>query len=160
MWEARVRVSDEGDVTVSLHDVPIPKPQKGQVLIAVVVSGTNPKDWKLPASMEIAQGTNSGDDMAGVVEAVGEGVLDFKTGDRVAAFHQILTPHGSFAEYALAWEKSTFHLPQDITFEEGATIPLAAATAAVALFRLRPRHIGKSLAMLEKQGNVRNITLL
>lgn len=40
----------------------------------------------------------------------------------------------SFAEYAIAPADTTFHLPKNISFEEGATIPLAAATAAVGLF--------------------------
>lgn len=43
-------------------------------------------------------------------------------------------PHGSFAEYAIAWDYSTFHLPKHTSFEEAATIPLAAMTAAVGLY--------------------------
>lgn len=61
---------------------------------------------------------NSGDDIAGIVESVGEGVYEFKKGDRVAAFHEMMKPHGSFAEYAIAWDYATFHLPQGISFEE------------------------------------------
>lgn len=76
----------------------------------------------------------AGDDIAGYVEAVGSSVTEFKVGDRVAAFHQMGTPHGSFAEYAIAWEKTTFHLPTSTSFEEAATIPLAAMTSAVGLF--------------------------
>ncbi|KAL8302720.1 hypothetical protein RB593_001138 [Gaeumannomyces tritici] len=47
-------------------------------------------------------------------------------------------PGGSFAEYAIAWQHTTFHIPEAISFEEAATIPLAAATAAVGLYR----HLG------------------
>lgn len=102
---------------VTIHDVPIPKPGPNQVLIKVVFSGSNPKDWKRP---EYGGGdpTNSGDDIAGIVEAVGDGVLEFRKGDRVAAFHEMMTPHGSFAEYAIAWDYSTFHLPEKTSFEE------------------------------------------
>lgn len=46
----------------------------------------------------------------------------------------MMSPHGSFAEYALAKDYSTFHLPKNISFEEGAAIPLACMTAAVGLF--------------------------
>ncbi len=35
------------DITVKVHDVPIPKPNADLVLIKVVVSGSNPKDWKV-----------------------------------------------------------------------------------------------------------------
>jgi NADPH2:quinone reductase len=61
---------------------------------------------------------NSGDDIAGTVAAVGENVTEFKVGDRVAAFHEMGTPDGSFAEYAIAWAYTTFHLPKITSFEE------------------------------------------
>lgn len=77
---------------------------------------------------------NSGDDIAGIVESVGSDVAAFKKGDRVAAFHETRTEHGSFAEYAIAPASTTFHLPKDTTFEGGATIPLAYFTAVTGLF--------------------------
>lgn len=107
-------VNTEGKVEV--RDSPIPKPAPGQVLIQVVVSGTNPKDWKLPKWFG-KEPSNSGDDIAGYVAAVGEGVKGFAKGDRVAAFHEMMSPHGSFAEYAIAWDYSTFHLPDSTSFE-------------------------------------------
>lgn len=60
---------------------------------------------------------NHGDDMAGYVESVGPGVTALMKGDRVAAFHQFRTPHGSYAEYAVAWEHTTFHIPEKTSFE-------------------------------------------
>ncbi|RFU36293.1 hypothetical protein B7463_g38, partial [Scytalidium lignicola] len=116
---------------VQLINSPVPKPTADQVLIKVVVSGSNPKDWKLPQRFG---SHNSGDDIAGIVEEVGDEVTEFKKGDRVAAFHEMRTPHGSFAEYAIAPAHTTFHLPKKTTFEEAATIPLAALTAAVGLY--------------------------
>lgn len=98
----------------------------------MVVCGSNPKDAKSPAWFPPQ---NFGDDIAGYVEAVGAGVLDFRPGDRVAAFHEMFTPHGAFAEYAISWDYTTFRLPDKITFEEGATIPLTAMTAALGLYR-------------------------
>jgi len=77
---------------------------------------------------------NSGDDIAGTVHSVGKNVVDFRPGDRVAAFHEMMKPGGSFAEYAVAWAASTFHIPAQTSFEEAATLPLAAMTAAVGLF--------------------------
>lgn len=81
-----------------------------------------------------SSGLNTGDDIAGIVHSVGSNVTEFKPGDRVAAFHEMGKPYGSFAEYAVAWEKTTFHLPKETSFEEAATIPLAAMTAVVGLF--------------------------
>jgi NADPH2:quinone reductase len=100
---------------VTIHDVPTPKPGPNQVLIKVIYSGSNPKDWKRP---EYGQPHNSGDDIAGIVEAVGDNVFEFKKGDRVASFHEMMSPHGSFAEYAIGWDYTTFHLPQKTSFEE------------------------------------------
>ncbi|RDW87924.1 hypothetical protein BP5796_03618 [Coleophoma crateriformis] len=119
-------------LATDIVSVDIPTPSASQVLIKVIVSGTNPKDWKYPEWLSRAM--NSGDDIAGIVEAVGSGVTAFKKGDRVAAFHQMNTPHGSFAEYAIAWDWTTFHLPENTSFEEAATIPLVAMTAAIGLF--------------------------
>ncbi|KAK7893908.1 hypothetical protein LTR67_006609 [Exophiala xenobiotica] len=119
---------------VTLHRIPIPTPEANEVLTKVHVSGSNPKDWKRPAVNPEFNGTNQGDDIAGVVEAVGSAVTQFKPGDRVAAFHRMQTPGGSYAEYAISPEHTTFHIPSALNFEEAATIPLAAMTAAVGLF--------------------------
>lgn len=100
---------------VTIHNVPIPEPNADQVLIRVIYSGSNPKDWK---TVNYKGPHNSGDDIAGIVEAVGENVVEFKKGDRVAAFHEMMTAHGSFAEYAIAWAHTTFHLPKKASFEE------------------------------------------
>ncbi|KAH6999225.1 chaperonin 10-like protein [Ilyonectria sp. MPI-CAGE-AT-0026] len=122
-------IVSQGDVKII--DSPIPVPQKGQVLIRVVVAGSNPKDVKstfwLPPS-------NFGDDIAGYVESVGDGVLEFRPNDRVAAFHEMFTPHGAFAEYAIAWAHTTFRLPANVSFEEAATVPLTSMTAALGLY--------------------------
>ncbi|KAL9619274.1 MAG: hypothetical protein Q9160_006126 [Pyrenula sp. 1 TL-2023] len=119
---------------VEVHDVSVPSPGPDEVLTKVVVSGSNPKDWKMPHFMPTAEGTNQGDDIAGTVAAVGENVTEFKPGDRVAGFHRITSPNGSWAEYAISPAHTTFHLPKQTSFEEAATIPLAAGTAAVGLF--------------------------
>ncbi|KAK1997034.1 alcohol dehydrogenase GroES-like domain-containing protein [Colletotrichum falcatum] len=120
------------DISVTVKDSPIPTPGPGELLIKVVVSGTNPKDWKGPQWTNKA--SNSGDDVAGIVEAVGSEVYEFSKGDRVAGFHVMRTEHGSFAEYAIVPAFSAFHIPKSVSFEEAATVPLAAYTAATALF--------------------------
>ncbi|KAK5661848.1 hypothetical protein OQA88_9952 [Cercophora sp. LCS_1] len=121
--------------SVSLSTIPIPSlPTESHILIRVIASGSNPKDWKLP-DLRPSPPLNQGDDIAGIVEKVGSLVYEFKPGDRVAAFHEMLTPGGSYAEYALAWDHTTFHLPHDVSFEEGAALPLASMTAALGLFQ-------------------------
>lgn len=76
---------------VKIIESPIPEPSAFQVLIKVVVSGCNPKDWKVPDFAAAYDGpdgtvlartkktpTNQGDDIAGIVEKVGPGVVEFK----------------------------------------------------------------------------------
>ena len=58
-----------------------------------------------------------------------------KVGDRVAAFHEMLSPNGCFGEYGVAPEHTTFHIPQNVSFEEAATIPLAGMTAALGMYQ-------------------------
>ncbi|TRX93807.1 hypothetical protein FHL15_005189 [Xylaria flabelliformis] len=117
---------------VEIIDSPIPKPGPNQLVIKVVVSGSNPKDWKRPFWTGVTR--NEGNDIAGIVHEVGENVYEFKPGDRVGAFHEMGTDHGSYAEYAVAWQYTTFHIPKQTTFEEAAAIPLAAMTSAVGLY--------------------------
>ncbi|KAI9041115.1 zinc-binding alcohol dehydrogenase family protein [Aspergillus affinis] len=127
--------------TAKIVDSPIPEPNDDQVLIKVVVSGSNPKDWKCPDLAadpnspilqlypRLSEGVNQGDDIAGIVEKVGK-----NPGDRVGAFHEMIAVGGSYAEYAIAYSHTTFHLPKEISFEEAATIPLAGLTAVIALY--------------------------
>lgn len=111
MFEGIVQTSLEVDIVQS----PVPTPGKGEVLIRVICSGCNPKDWKLVVYE--SQPLNSGDDIAGIVESVGPDVIEFKSGDRVAAFHPMRTSGGSFAEFAIAPASTTFILPSDVSFE-------------------------------------------
>ncbi|KAF1955108.1 GroES-like protein [Byssothecium circinans] len=117
---------------VEIVDTPIPEsPTPDHLVIKVVVSGSNPKDWKLPHLWGASQ--NTGDDIAGIVHSVGSNVYEFKPGDRVASYHEMMTPGGSFAEYAIGLQHLTVHIPKNTSFEEASTVPLAAMTAAVGL---------------------------
>lgn len=125
--------SSPSSIRVETTSIPIPTPNDNQVLIKVHVSGSNPKDWKTLIYMPDIAPHNTGDDIAGTIAAVGKNVTKFKVGDRVAALHELRTPFGSYAEYAIAWETTTFRVPGHVGFEEAATIPLAAMTAAMGL---------------------------
>jgi NADPH2:quinone reductase len=108
------------------------------MIIRVVCASCNPKDWKMPAGLlkTISDCPNSGDDLSGVVEAVGPAVTRFKPGDHVAALHQLGAPHGVYAEYALVKDFVCFHIPSDggLSWEAAATVPMAVFMACIALF--------------------------
>ena len=109
MYEGVYHGGPPGEASIEVRDTPIPDPEDDQVLIKVEFSGSNPKDWKYPEFLK--KDMNSGDDIAGYVEKVGKDVTELKPGDRVAAFHQMGTRGGSFAEFALAPADTTFILP-------------------------------------------------
>jgi len=75
-------------------------------------------DWSHLATINKA--LNSGDDIAGTVHSFGTNVQktnEFKIGDRVAAFHPMMAPHGAFAEYAVAPQHTVLKIPDGISFE-------------------------------------------
>ncbi|MCJ1393327.1 hypothetical protein MMC18_006199 [Xylographa bjoerkii] len=122
-------------LTTEIHDVPIPTPRDDEVIIQVVVAGSNVKDWLHITTLNLS--VNSGDDIAGTIYAMGAGVEatgEFHIGDRVAAFHPMLAPGGAYAQFAVAPSHTVFILPRDTSFEEAATIPLVTLTAAISLF--------------------------
>ncbi|KAH8110058.1 chaperonin 10-like protein [Phellopilus nigrolimitatus] len=69
----------------TLQTFPVPAPGPGEVLIRNVAVAANPKDYKLPGA-ETDYAFIEGNDVAGIVVQVGEGVTEYKGGERVAAF--------------------------------------------------------------------------
>ena len=119
-----------------VDEVPVPAPAAGQVLVEVAATSVNLSDWEcLRGSPLYARlgGLRSparrtlGSDIAGSVEAVGEGVTRFRPGDEV--YGDNLALKGGFAEYAVAAESALVHKPAELSFAEASTIPQAGAIA-------------------------------
>jgi NADPH:quinone reductase len=123
------------NLDTKLEEIPKPTIQDHEVLVKVHSASLNPKDWKHPHPTYFNITVNQGDDVAGTISAIGSSVRNFRPGDRVAGFHVMDTERGAYAEYCVCPEWTVFHLPHTMAFEEGCTIPLAAYTAAVGLFR-------------------------
>ncbi|KAJ5621139.1 alcohol dehydrogenase [Penicillium lagena] len=83
-------------------DVPVPQPGPQEVLIKVTYCASNPRDWKAPDHLIPGEDINQGNEMSGVIEAVGSAVYEFRKGGRVVAAHPIQTANGTYAEYATA----------------------------------------------------------
>ena len=129
-----------GDSTVlKVVDREKSDPGADEVRVRVVVSGVNPTDWKSRAGA----GAGSGDfdepkvpnqDGAGVVDAVGEGVTDFAVGDRVWLWDVAFgTNNGTAQEYVTLPATHAAPLPDNATFDDGASLGIPALTAALAL---------------------------
>jgi len=128
-----IRYHDHGDADVlTVDDVPTPEPGPGEVLVRIHAASVNPIDtYVREGGVEPAGGLPhvGGADMAGVVEAVGEGVEGVAAGDRVFATGLGLFEAGTYAEYVAAPAESLAPLPEEVSFAEGAAAAMAFATA-------------------------------
>ncbi len=106
-----------------------------EVLIRVRAAAVNPYDWHFmrgePYPVRIAAGglrkpkdSRLGADVAGEIEEVGRNITQFKPGDGVFG-----SCKGAFAEYACASESKLAIKPDNVTFEQAASVPIAAFTA-------------------------------
>ncbi|KAI1323130.1 GroES-like protein [Xylariaceae sp. FL0255] len=126
---------EDGTLKTRTEESAIPSPGPHEILIRVEVAGCNVKDYKHPLPNMYNNALNQGDDCAGTIAGLGSEVMAFRKGERVAGFHMMDTPFGTYADYAICPEHTVFRIPESMSFEEAATIPLAAFTAAVGLYR-------------------------
>jgi NADPH:quinone reductase-like Zn-dependent oxidoreductase len=134
-----------GPEVLRVEQVAVPSPAAGQVLVKVAATSINLSDWEClrgtPAYSRIGglrrpKNRTLGSDIAGVVEAVGNGVVGFQPGDDV--YGDNLALMGGFAEYALAPEKALTRKPAELSFAEASTIPQAGAIALQGTARAAP----------------------
>jgi NADPH:quinone reductase-like Zn-dependent oxidoreductase len=123
---------------LSLQEVAKPTPKDNEVLIRVHAAAANAYDWHImradPFLARLAKGlfrpknTIPGADVAGVVEAVGQNVTQFKAGDAVYG-DMSASGDGAFAEYVTVQERFIAPKPAHLSFEEAAAVSMAAVTA-------------------------------
>ena len=124
---------------LKLEDIEKPTPADDELLIKIHAASVNPLDWhymrgkpyimRMDAGMGTPKTARLGVDFAGTVEAVGKNVTRFKPGDEVFG-----AKRGAFAEYVSVHEDRAFVLkPANVTFEQAASVPIAAITALQAL---------------------------
>jgi NADPH2:quinone reductase len=113
----------------------LPEPGPGEVRVRIVRSGVNPTDWKFRASMMSGYAeVVPGQDGAGVVDAVGEGVAGLAVGDRVwLVLAQHGRAYGTAADYTVQPADRVVALPQDASYDLGASLGVPAVTAHRAL---------------------------
>jgi len=118
---------------LKLVDIEKPKPADGEVLVKIRAASINAPDWRVmsgrPSVMRFMFGLRKpkirpGIDMAGVVEAVGKNVTQFKPGDSVFGVCR-----SAFAEYGSTKESRLAAKPDNATFEQAAAAPVCGFTA-------------------------------
>ena len=118
-----------GPGVMKLMEVPQPRPGPGQVLVRIHATGVNPVETYIRAGTYARRPDlpfTPGNDGAGVVEEVGEGVAAFRPGDRVYTSGSI---SGTYAEYALCEAAQVHPLPAQASFSQGAAMGTPYATA-------------------------------
>jgi len=120
---------------MKLVEVPRPQPGSGQVLVRVRAVGVNPVETYIRAGnypRKPALPFTPGNDGAGVIEEVSQGVTKFNVGDRVYTAGAI---SGTYAEYALCELAQVHPLPEGASFAQGAAMGTPYATAYRGLFQ-------------------------
>jgi NADPH:quinone reductase-like Zn-dependent oxidoreductase len=161
-----IAVKDWGgrDKLELLDDLEPPPVAPDSVLLRVRAAGLNPVDTKIregkmagafPVHFPVILGW----DAAGIVEAVGAAVTWFKPGDAAYGYcrRQDLQ-YGTYAEFVSIPEGFLAHMPQELTFEEAAALPLPALTAHQSLERLGLRA-GETLFLTGGAGGVGHVAV-
>jgi len=132
-------------------DLPDPVAAPNQMVIEVKAVSINPVDWKLNnADTGFLPGVKLpkivGTDFAGIVRKTADGDSRFKAGDRVYGATPIfLGKPGSLAELLLTEAKNARHIPDGMSFQEAASLPVAALTALNGLRRCGVKEGSKLL---------------
>jgi NADPH:quinone reductase-like Zn-dependent oxidoreductase len=117
--------------------------RQGEVLIEVKAVSINPVDYKVMHGIaKLVSGSKFpkiyGSDFAGIVKDVSEGVSGFKSGDRIYGSATIITGKpGALSELLSVKPEKVRKIPQGMSFEEAASLPVAALTALNGLRRCR-----------------------
>jgi NADPH:quinone reductase len=142
-----------GPETLTVDEVADPQPGPGELLVRVRAAAINFPDvliiedkYQLKPPRPFAPGG----EIAGEVEAVGEGVQGWNAGDRLVA----VPGFGGLSEKVVINARSAFRLPEERSFEEGAALLLTYATSIHALLDRGRLQAGQAVLVLGAAGGV------
>jgi len=151
--KALLSIAPGGPETLELSELPDPVPGKGQLLVRMRACAINYPDVLIiedKYQFKPPRPFAPGGEVAGEVEALGEGVQGWRTGDRVMA----MIGHGGLQERVLVDAKAAQRLPDERSFEEGAALILTYATSIHALLDRGRLRAGQTLLVLGAAGGV------
>jgi NADPH:quinone reductase-like Zn-dependent oxidoreductase len=149
---AAILPARQGKLTA--QERPIPTPGEGELLVRNGAVAANPADWKIQHLGIIIDKFPAilASDLSGTVVSVGPNVTRFQAGDRVMGFALGMVTGNNDASalqtYTLLNDTAASHLPKNLSFEQGAALPVAMITAPIALFAdlelpMRKRHVSE-----------------
>jgi len=149
-----IRIERLGEPEVLVErEVPLQAPGPGEVHLRVLAAGVNFADLLMRAGL---YGTvpprpySPGFEVAGEVVRAGDGVTDWRPGDRAVA----LIRHGGYARDVVVHQRNVFGYPASLTAVEAAAVPVVFLTAWVALFEAARARAGESVLVLNAGGGV------
>ena len=138
---------------LKLEEIPSPCPGEGEVLVDMRVAAVNFPDlltiegkYQVRPDLPFVPGKEG----AGVVSAVGPDVTRIKPGDRV----MIQVEYGTFAEQAVAPEHECYLVPENIPFDQAASIGIAFQTSYLALIDRAQIKAGETVLVTAASGSV------
>ena len=155
---------DAAGAAFRIAPAPRPAPQPGQVLVRIAASAVNPLDIKIRAG-QAAHARQPlpailGLDLAGTVEAVGDGVTDFRPGDEVYGMTGgVGGLQGSLAQFASVDADLLARKPGNIGMREAAALPLIFITAWEGLVDRAGVHAGQKVLVHGGAGGVGHIAV-
>lgn len=153
-----------GPEVLRLIEKPVPEPVPTEIRVRVIAAGVNPVDWKTRsgAGMSGVLGTppfTVGWDVAGVVDAVGQGVTRFAVGDRVYGMPWFPREAGAYAEYVTAPARHFAASPSTVDDVHAGALPLAALTAWQALVDTAGVNTGQRVLVHAAAGGVGHLAV-
>ncbi len=142
-----------GPETLAMTEVDSPSPGAGELLVYVKACSINFPDALIIKDMYQLRPPRPfapGSEISGVVEAIGDGVTDFKIGDRVIAG----TGFGGLVEKKTVAATGAYHLPDEFSFEQGASLLMTYGTSIHALKDRGHIKQGDTLLILGAAGGV------
>jgi NADPH2:quinone reductase len=139
-------------------DVPVEEPRPGQLRVHVRAAGVGSTDLMMLGGGYLFAPKIPfvpGYEVAGVVDAIGPGVSDFRVGDRVAA----LTVHGGFGELIVRDAAEFIPIPDAVSFRDAAAVILNYVTAYQAIHRLGKVGVGQTALVTGAAGGVGSAAL-
>jgi len=148
MRAGRLNSYSKNDLQLSIEQIEKPTPNAQEVLVKVSMAGVNPLDNMITAGevkliVPYKLPVTAGNEFVGVIESIGADVTNYHVGERIYA-RMPLDKIGAFAEYLTIDHKEIALVPNYLSDEEAASVPLTALTAyqALELLKVKP---GKTL---------------
>jgi NADPH:quinone reductase-like Zn-dependent oxidoreductase len=143
-----------GPEVLKYEDIHEPQPGPGEIRIKIIASGVNPIDWKIRRGLigGVTLPMIVGLDVAGIVDAVGQGGVFFKPEEEV--FAKVSIGEGGYAEYTVVHSSQVALKPKSIGFVESAAIPTAGLAAWQSIFDIAGLEKGQSVLIHGAAGGV------